>query len=128
MNIKQASQVRIGSPMLTGLLYAFFAMAASALVASVIVTASDQGEAVLPIYAYIIHGISILIGSFASGRKSGSKGWYHGGLLGLVYSIIVLIIGFLSFDKGMDLSVLQFAAAAFAAGVLGGIFGVNTRK
>jgi putative membrane protein (TIGR04086 family) len=128
MNIKQVSQVRIGSPMLSGLIYAFISMAVCALAASLILTAGEQGEEVLPVYAYIIHGISTLIGSFASGRKAGTKGWYHGGLLGLLYSVIVLIIGFLSFDKGVDWSILQFAAGAFVAGALGGIFGVNTRK
>lgn len=128
MSLKQATQVRIGSPMLSGLLYSFIAMAIGALAASVIMTMGNQGEEVLSLYAYIIHGVAIIIGSFASGRKSGSRGWYYGALLGLVYSIIVLIVGFLSFDKGFDLSVLTFAAGAMLAGIIGGIAGVNTRK
>lgn len=128
LNMKQVSPVRIGSPMLTGLIYAFVSMALAALLASVILSAGNQGEEVLPVYAYIIHSVSTFIGSFASGRKSGSKGWYHGGLLGLFYSVIVLIIGFLSFDKGLDWSILLFAAGAFVIGALGGIFGVNTKK
>lgn len=128
MNFKQVGQVGTGSPMLRGLMFAFAVMAVGALAASVAVTAGDQGEEVLPVYAWIIHGLSVLAGSFASGRRSGMKGWYHGGLLGLLYSIIVLIIGFLSFDKGMDGSVALFAAAAFLVGAVGGIFGVNTKK
>lgn len=128
MNFKQASQTRIGSPALSGLLVAFIAMAVGALVASVLLTAGDKGEAALPVYAYMIHGASVLAGSFASGRKAGNRGWYHGGMLGLIYSALVLVIGFLSFNKGLDWSILQFAAGASAAGILGGILGVNTRK
>ncbi|MDF2925103.1 MAG: family rane protein [Paenibacillaceae bacterium] len=128
MNIKQVGQVRIGSPMLSGLIYAFFTMIIGALAASIIMTLGNQGEEVLPVYAYMIHGIAALAGSFASGRKSGSKGWYHGGLLGVLYSIIVMIIGFLSFDKGLDWSILTFAAGAFVIGAIGGILGVNTQK
>ncbi|WP_438444288.1 TIGR04086 family membrane protein [Gorillibacterium sp. sgz5001074] len=126
--IKQAGQVRLGSPMLAGLAYGFITMAVAALAASLILISGDQGEEVLPAYAYAIHGLSVLIGSFVTGRRSGSKGWYYGGLLGLVYSIIVLIVGFLSFDRGADWTLLFFAAGAFLAGALGGIMGVNTRR
>lgn len=128
MNIKQVGQAGAGSPMLRGLCYAFVIMAIGALTASVAVTVGDQGEEALPVYAWIIHGASVLAGSFASGRRSGVKGWYHGGLLGLMYSVIVLIIGFLSFDKGLDWSIAAFAAAAFLVGAIGGIAGVNTKK
>lgn len=126
--MKQAGQVRLGSPTLAGLAFAFAAMGVTALLASVILMAGDQGEEVLPTYAYIIHGISALLGSFVSGRKSGSRGWYYGGMLGLVYSVIVLVIGFLSFDRGIDLHTLYFVAGAFLVGAIGGIMGVNTRR
>lgn len=127
-SFKQAGQVRLGSPMLAGLAYAFITMALAALVSSLILIAADQGEDALPTYAYVIHGLSALIGSFVSGRRAGSKGWYHGGLMGLVYSIIVLVVGFLSFDRGADWTLLLFAAGAFVVGAAGGIMGVNTRK
>lgn len=126
--IKQAGQVRLGSPMLSGLTYAFVTMALAALASSVILIAADQGEDALPTYAYIIHGLSALVGSFVSGRKSASKGWYHGGLLGLIYSIIVLLVGFLSFDRGLDWNTLIFTAGAFLVGAVGGIAGVNTKR
>jgi putative membrane protein (TIGR04086 family) len=126
--MRQAGQTRLGSPMLSGLAYAFIGMALAALLASVIMTMGDQGEDVLPTYAYIIHGISALLGSFVSGRKSGSKGWYYGGMLGVFYSIIVLVVGFLSFDRGFDWNTLLFVAGAFLIGAAGGIMGVNTRK
>lgn len=126
--MKQAGQVRMGSPMLSGLVYAFTAMAVAALLSSVLIMAGDKGEEVLPAYAYVIHGLSVLSGSFVSGRKAGRKGWYYGGLLGFLYSMIVLIVGFLSFDRGFDWNTLLFVAGAFLAGALGGIMGVNTRR
>lgn len=128
MNFKQASPARVGAPLLTGLVWSFIVMAAAALISSVILTLGNQGEEALPFYAYVIHGISILIGSFVSGRRSGNKGWYHGGLLGLLYSAIILVIGFLSLDQGLGLRVLGFIAGAFVAGAIGGILGVNTSK
>jgi putative membrane protein (TIGR04086 family) len=129
MNLmKPVGEVKLGSPMLSGLLYAFITMGLAALAASVILIMGDQGEEVLPVYAYVIHGVSALFGSFVAGRRSGHKGWYFGGLLGVIYSVIVLLVGFLSFDRGVDMSTLYFAAGAFVVGAIGGIMGVNTRR
>jgi putative membrane protein (TIGR04086 family) len=126
--MKQASQVRISSPMLSGLAYAFITMAVAALVSSLLLIAADQGEDALPTYAIIIHGLSALAGSFVCGRRSTSKGWYHGGVLGLLYIAIVLLVGFLSFDRDFNWNTLLFAAGAFVVGAFGGILGVNTKR
>jgi len=126
--MKHVSPARIASPLLAGLIYAFILMAAATVLISLLLLSGDGGEESLPTYAYGIHALALLSGSFVSGKRAGRKGWYFGGILGLLYGIIVLAIGFLSFDRGLDLQTLAFIAAAFLIGAVGGIMGVNTRK
>jgi putative membrane protein (TIGR04086 family) len=116
------------SPVLSGLIYAFLILGAAALLISIVLALTSQTERSLPAYAYAIHTISIWIGGLVAGRRAGTKGWYAGGITGALYSIIVFIVGFLSFGKGTDLLSLALSAAAFVIGAAGGILGVNTRK
>ncbi|GIP31396.1 TIGR04086 family membrane protein [Paenibacillus sp. J2TS4] len=122
------SGVRIHSPILAGLLYAFIIMSIAAVLTSLILMLTDQKEDALPAYAYIIHTVSLCLGGWIAGKRAELKGWYYGGILGLIYSIIIILIGFLGFDKGFDLNTILFSAASFFIGALGGIIGVNTNK
>ncbi|RAV21945.1 TIGR04086 family membrane protein [Paenibacillus contaminans] len=126
--MNKVSQVRIGSPLIRGLVYAFIAMGLATLVTSFILMLTDQKEESLPSFAYIIHAGSLLIGGFVSGKRAKNKGWYHGGLLGVLYAVIIFIIAFLSFDQGIDLQSVKFLGTAFGSGVIGGILGVNASK
>lgn len=120
--------IRLASPLFSGLVYTFIVMGITTIAASMILMLTDQDEARLTAYSYVIHGISVLTGSFVSGKRAGFKGWYYGALLGLLYGVIVLIIGFLSFDRGLDIRTLLFVGGAVLTGVVGGILGVNARK
>lgn len=129
MEIKnKVANVRIQSPILAGLFYAFLVMSIAAVITSLILLLTNQKEDALPAYAYIIHSLSLVLGGWIAGKKSEWKGWYFGGLFGLIYSIIVMLIGFLGFDKGFDLNTLGFAVASFFIGALGGVIGVNMKK
>ncbi|WJH37410.1 TIGR04086 family membrane protein [Paenibacillus sp. CC-CFT747] len=87
-----------------------------------------QKEESLPASRYVIHAMSLLAGGFMAGRKSGSRGWYAGGMTGLAYSAIISLTGFLGFDKGVDWTSVWFTVGAFLAGALGGMTGVQTKK
>lgn len=120
--------VSIQSPILAGLFYAFLVMSIAAVITSLILLLTSQNEDALSTYAYIIHSLSLLLGGWIAGKKAEEKGWYYGGLFGLIYSVIVFVIGFLGFDKGLDWSMLAFLLAAFFLGALGGVVGVNMKK
>lgn len=120
--------VSIQSPILAGLFYAFLVMSIAAVITSLILLLTSQNEDALSTYAYIIHSLSLLLGGWIAGKKAEEKGWYYGGLFGLIYSVIVFVIGFLGFDKGLDWSMLAFLLSAFFLGALGGVVGVNMKK
>lgn len=127
-SMNNANRIRLGSPLLSGLVYAFIMMGIATVLVSLLLMVTDKGEGSLGALAYGIHGVSVLTGSFVSGRKAGRKGWYYGGLLGVLFGLIVLAVGFLSFDRGLDWNTLSFLAGAFLAGAFGGILGVNAKR
>lgn len=126
--INKVSQVRISSPLLSGLLYALFMMAIGTVIVSLLLLWSNVQESSLPAYGKIIHGLSVFVGGWVSGKRAGSRGWYHGGVLGVLYAIVVGIVGFLAYDNGLSLASLALLCGAFASGALGGMLGVNSRK
>lgn len=118
-------RMRVASPMLAGLTYAFVLMGLAAVVAALIMLATSQQEAELPVYAYVIHVVSLLIGGYVAGKRAGRKGWYFGGTLGIIYAVIVWLVGFLTYDRGLNAQDALFLAVAFVVGAIGGVFGVN---
>jgi putative membrane protein (TIGR04086 family) len=126
--IKNAATVRFASPLFAGMVYAFITMAISSLIYSFVLTFTNQSEDSLTFFAYLIHAFAIFIGSYACGKRINNKGWYHGGILGLVYAVIIILIGFLSMNNGISFQTLFAIAVAYLLGALGGILGVNHTK
>jgi putative membrane protein (TIGR04086 family) len=126
--IKQASQARISSPLISGLIYSLIFMAIGTLVLSLILFSTKTQEDSLSLLTAIAHGISLFVGGWISGKRAGSRGWYHGGMLGLVYSLLILIVGFLAYDAGLNLMSLKLLALFIISAALGGMLGVNSQK
>jgi putative membrane protein (TIGR04086 family) len=126
--IKSVTDVRFSSPLFSGLVYAFLTMGIASLIFSFILTFTSQNEDTLSFFVYFIHALSIMNGAYVCGKRTSHKGWYYGGILGVIYGLIIIIVGFLSFDYGFSLQSLIAMFGAFVAGALGGIFGVNNSR
>ncbi|MCS7458697.1 TIGR04086 family membrane protein [Paenibacillus doosanensis] len=116
------------SPLLSGLMYSMIFMLLGTLMISLLMLATSLQESSLFGYTMSIHGVAMFIGGIVSGKRSGTRGWYHGGILGVVYCIIVCIVGFLAYDSGLTEQTLYLLGLTFGAGSLGGILGVNMKK
>lgn len=126
--VRRLFSVRINSPLLSGLNAAFIWMFIGAFVLSLFLWLTGMREQDLSFYTYVVHAVSLLIGGVISGKRSNERGWYHGGITGAVYGLLILVIGFLALDSSLQLKdVLQWGAA-FILGAIGGIFGVNIEK
>ncbi|MEN1987874.1 TIGR04086 family membrane protein [Paenibacillus hubeiensis] len=126
--IRRMNPFRLTNPILSGLCHAFVWMFLGALILSCFLWMTDMQEQDLSRYTYIVHAVSLLIGGFLAGKRSGEKGWYHGGITGIIYGVIVLLIGFLALDAVINWKDGLQLASAFVISALGGIFGVNIRK
>jgi putative membrane protein (TIGR04086 family) len=109
----------------TGLLYTLALVLTGALLTALLLSYTNVRESSLPYFTYAINVIGLLLGGFVTGRRCGNKGWYYGGLTGLSYFLLVLLIGFLGFDVPMQLMTLLYLLGAFFISAVGGIFGVN---
>lgn len=126
--ITKIPRVRITSPLLAGIVNAFMWLCVGAVLTSLAVTMTSITEDSLTAASFFIHGIASLFGGFSSGKRSDSKGWYNGALLGALYTVIVVLIGFLSFDAGIGKDTAVMLAIAVPAGAIGGMVGVNAKK
>ncbi|MBP1966018.1 putative membrane protein (TIGR04086 family) [Paenibacillus aceris] len=126
--MKTVSQVRITSPLFSGLAYSLSMMTIGTIVTSLFLLLTSTQESSLHTLTTIIHAAALFIGGWVSGKRAGNRGWYHGGLVGFVYFILIFLVGFLAFDAGLNLNSLQLLGILFASGALGGILGVNTTK
>jgi len=126
--MKSVTQVRPSSPFFSGLFIAIIWLGAGALLLSLMLRFSSLQESALPALAMTVHGLAALAGGFSSGRRSARKGWYYGAILGAVYALIILLIGFLAADAPFAWSTLSLLGVTSAAGALGGMFGVGTRS
>ncbi|XEC93145.1 TIGR04086 family membrane protein [Paenibacillus tarimensis] len=126
--MNQVPKVRITSPLISGIVYAAVWLGTGALILSLALHFSGLKESELPQYAYIIHAFSTLAGGFVSGKRAGRSGWYNGFLLGLIYGILVILIGFLAMDTLLTVRSVVMLAMTSASGAIGGMIGVNAKK
>jgi putative membrane protein (TIGR04086 family) len=120
-------RLRITSPLLSGLVNATISLFVGMIVLSMILAWTDLKEQSLSAWVYIIHAVASVIGGMASGKRADNKGWYHGGMAGILYGIIILLAGFLGFDAHFGAQTLALLALSFACGALGGMVGVNRK-
>lgn len=126
--VQKMNRFRIASPLFSGLVYALIWMIAGTVIVSLLLLWTDIQETRLSAFSFIVHSIAVFAGGLVSGKRAGSKGWYHGGIVGLLYSLLVMMIGFLAFDAGIQKETPVLITLCFLLGALGGILGVNTRK
>jgi len=116
------------APIFSGLLYAAVVACISTVLLSLLLAMTGLKEQSLPVYVYFVHGVSVFVGGFITAKRSGAKGWYRGGLLGVVYGILVSLISYLGFDAKLTKDTLMFLLICFATGAFGGMLGVNARN
>lgn len=124
----KAPSIKVTNPWLSGLLYAMIWLGAGTLTTSLLLAMTSANEQSLPIFVYIVHGIAIWIGGIIAGKRSGSRGWYYGGSTGIIYALIILFVGFLSFNTSLTIWHLALLFFAFIIGAFGGMIGVNASK
>lgn len=82
----------------------------------------------VPAITYFINAVALISGGYISGKRAGERGWYFGGMQGVIYSLLLALLSFLAFDLQMNTNLFLFLISAFGMGALGGIFGVNAEQ
>lgn len=112
--------------LLKGLLLAFIVTSVLIVLFSLLLTYSTLRESKMPLLNTVIMIVSITSGSIYIGRKIKEKGWINGGLIGISYYIILIVLNLLFFKPfAIDIFSISKLFVASITGVIGGIIGIN---
>ncbi|HEY8449845.1 MAG TPA: TIGR04086 family membrane protein [Bacillota bacterium] len=111
---------------IAGVLVVFMLTVLAAALLAVGIYVTDMTEAHVAGILYYIGLLAIACGGAVASRKAGTRGWLHGALTGILYGVLSLALGALLFPgvEALAGAAVKLAAAA-AAGLLGGIVGIN---
>lgn len=102
------------------------------LVLSIIMTLFQHfnilGESGTNYFKLIAIALSMLIGGIYIGTKATKKGWLEGIKVGLEVIIILFIVSYLAFDKGISIKTLIYYIIIVSSAMLGSMIGINKRK
>ncbi len=96
---------------------------------AILITYTNVTEKYLSLVITTTSIISITVAGFDVAKSSESKGWLWGILAGIIYAIVLTIIGVIVANKIVlsSQTFMQFLLAA-ASGGAGGIIGINFKK
>lgn len=69
--------------------------------------------------------LTLFIGGMIAGVRSGERGWYVGGITGLLFVIVSWLLTFLGFNSTIETQQLLLYLGYLVLAILGGMFGVN---
>lgn len=122
--IKAKSEVIYG--ILKSLLGALLITAIMLLVLSAIYLSTDLSEKTSQVLVSFLAIFSVFVGSFTGNLKIKRKGLINGALIGILYSFVLYMTGFLAFGfPGINKGLLSTMALCAMSGILGGVLGVN---
>jgi putative membrane protein (TIGR04086 family) len=118
-----------GTPVLYGLIASFITAFVCILVTTLVIGWTSVNEASLGTITYVLNMLSVLVGSILAARQAGSKGWYYGGLTGLLYALLITLLGLLAVQgPSFTLNHLLQDIIMALVGGFGGMIGVNLKR
>ena len=96
---------------------------------AIVLTYTSVSENTIVPVIIVVTGISILVGTILESRKIVKNGIGLGGIIGLVYVLILYIISsLLNADFSINTQSFILILVAIFSGMIGGIIDVNNRK
>ncbi len=96
---------------------------------AILLTYSSVGEQHLTLVITSTSIISIVVAGFDMAKSCENKGWLWGIFTGLIYALILTIIGIFVANKAiLNSQTLMLFLLAAASGGVGGIIGINFKK
>ncbi|MBQ9298649.1 MAG: TIGR04086 family membrane protein [Clostridia bacterium] len=112
--------------LLKGILISFVLTLVSIFVFSIVLTYTNIQESTIFPVMVCITAISILVGSSISTIKINKNGILNGGIIGLIYVLIIyLISSIVGNGFALNMNSIILIISGIIAGMIGGIVGVN---
>jgi len=110
-----------------GLMFSIIISLGLLLTCSLVLHFTAVPEKVTPYLACGITLLSVLCGAYYTGKRIGFRGWLHGGAVGLLYIVALLLAGIVAHDDfTLGLNLISKFFLGFIFGAVGGMWGVNS--
>lgn len=86
------------------------------------------GNTFINVLKVIIPVISLFVGGFVIGKRTGKKGWLEGIKLSLIFLVFLTIFNYLTLDFSMSLKAIIYYIILMIATTFGSMIGVNKFK
>lgn len=111
---------------LRGIGFSLALTALSLIATSILISTTGLTETAARWIMVAAGSVAVLFGSSQTAKSIGKSGWLNGGITGLAYAVVLLILAIL-LDMGLTAYSLITLAGGFILGALGGVLGVNKR-
>ncbi len=96
---------------------------------AILLTYTNITEKNIPIVVLATVVLSVLVAGYDAAKAVEKKGWLWGMLAGLLYAVIMILIGLSVLRNfGLDGKMFTLLVLSLAGGGLGGIIGINFKK
>ncbi|AOY76943.1 TIGR04086 family membrane protein [Clostridium formicaceticum] len=111
-----------------GLVRGYIISLALFLLGAILITYTGLGENIIPVLTSVIMIVSIAYAAIYVAIHIKQKGWLHGGLIGILY-IFILILLSKAFVTGYIVDRIAYFRIfiSMVAGVIGGMIGINMK-
>lgn len=115
-----------GAAIAAGVVMTFALTVIVSAILAVAITVTDITEGHVSGVLYYIGLLTTAVGGGVASRRASSRGWLHGGLVGIIYVVVSLAVGLIIFPgTAIFFEAGRKLAVAFIAGALGGVVGLN---
>lgn len=112
-------------PIFSGLITIICILFGISLLLSLLLHFTSMTEASIEWFLLPLTLLTLFIGGVVSGYKSGTKGWYFGGMTGILFLLLIWLVSYLGFDMTLSSKNLTLYLFYFLLSLIGGIVGVN---
>jgi putative membrane protein (TIGR04086 family) len=114
-----------GGAVLYGIIAIFLLAIVCSFIFSLVLRFTSVEESSLQFITTAVSFVTLFAGGFVSGGRGKQKGWFLGGLTGLIYSIIVFLFQYLGYDRLFSTEQMIYHTCYVLTAMMGGILGVN---
>lgn len=111
-----------------GLIRGYFVLILLFIIIATLITYTNISESFIPLSTSIIMIIGIVYSSIYCAIHIRNKGWLHGGIIGLFYVLILMVVSiFIVPEYGFNSMSISKMILGTGAGIIGGMLGVNLK-
>lgn len=114
---------------LKGMLLSYFTTISNFCLFSALFSYTNVSDSYIPLIVKITSILSISLGALTSSKNIRNKGWFNGGMVGMLYALTILTLN-ISFTKKFCPTIKFFETLIIytLVGIFCGIVGINTKN